>query len=224
MDLETESSALPPEFAALGASLSDGLTTMALDVDPDQRHQMLAYLALLKRWNRAYNLTAVVEPREMVARHLLDSLSLTPWLRGETIVDSGTGAGLPGVPLAIIAPEKRFILIDGNGKKIRFLRQVRRSLELGNIEPIQARLPVRLEDVPQLPVPDLITARALAPLSQLLEWHRDWVDQGASLLAMKSRGVEKELFDLPPAYNVEIIELKVHGEVARRCLAIVTRK
>ncbi|AKS40520.1 16S rRNA (guanine(527)-N(7))-methyltransferase RsmG [Wenzhouxiangella marina] len=217
--MKPETGALPPEFAVLEPALAQGIEAMGLRLTESQRHALLAYLALLARWGRAYNLTAVLEPREMVARHLLDSLSLLPWLRGERVVDSGTGAGLPGVPLAIACPERQFVLIDGNGKKIRFLRQVRRELGLSNIEPIQARL----ENPPDIPPPDCITARALAPLAQLVEWHRDWLDQGATLLAMKSRDVENELSGLTGAYNVDIIDLNVPGEHARRCLAIVTR-
>jgi 16S rRNA (guanine527-N7)-methyltransferase len=215
-----ESNGSMAAFMALDEDLASGLEAMGLRSSEDLRQRLLAYLALLKHWSRAYNLTAIVEPREMVARHLLDSLSLLPWITGQRIVDSGTGAGLPGVPLAIALPDRHFILLDGNGKKIRFLRQVRRALGLDNIEPIQARL----EDLPEMPVPELITARALAPLPRLVEWHRAWIDQGARLLAMKSRGVENELSDLPADYNVELKDLQVPGESGRRCLAIVTKK
>lgn len=218
--MEWEPNALSPEFAQLDDDLASGLEAMGLVSSAAMCHSLLAYLALLKHWSRAFNLTAIVEPREMVARHLLDSLSLLPWITGERIADSGSGAGLPGVPLAIALPDRQFTLIDGNGKKIRFLRQVRRSLGLGNIEPVQARL----ESLPDLPVPDLITARALAPLPRLIEWHRGWLDQGARLLAMKSREVENELSGLSAVYNVELIDLEVPGEHARRCLAIVTKK
>ena len=218
--MERESNALSPEFAQLDDDLASGLEAMGLASSAGMRHRLLAYLALLKHWSRAFNLTAIVEPREMLARHLLDSLSLLPWITGERIADSGTGAGLPGVPLAIALPDRQFTLIDGNGKKIRFLRQVRRSLGLGNIEPVQARL----ESLGQISAPDLITARALAPLPRLIDWHRGWLDQGARLLAMKSREVENELSGLSAVYNVELIDLEVPGEHARRCLAIVTKK
>jgi len=218
--MKVESNALTPEFAALDDELAAGLEAMGQTSSVELRHQLLAYLALLKHWSRAYNLTAIVEPREMVARHLLDSLSLRPWISADRIADSGTGAGLPGVPLAIALPERQFTLIDSNGKKIRFLRQVRRSLGLNNIEPVQARL----EALPDMPVPREITARALAPLPRLIEWHREWLDQGARLLAMKSREVENELSDLSAVYNVELNDLEVPGVLARRCLAIVTKK
>lgn len=213
-------SGLAPEFAELEPELSRGLARLGLDLGLAQRGQLLAYLALMARWNQAYNLTAVDRPDEMVARHLLDSLSILPWLEGERIVDSGTGAGLPGVPLAIACPERHFVLVDGNGKKIRFLRQVRRELKLANIEPVQARL----EDLPVEPVPDTITARALAPLERLVEWHRPWLERGARLLAMKSARAENERSGVPEAYNVDIIDLEVPGSSARRCLAVVTKQ
>ncbi len=217
--MAAECARLPPEIAALDAALADGLERLGLALTVDQRDRLLAYLALLKRWNQAYNLTAVDQPVEMVARHLLDSLAIAPWLSGQRIVDSGTGAGLPGVPLAIAFPERQFVLIDSNGKKIRFLRQVRRELGLDNIEPLQARL----ESLPEIARPDGITARALAPLEKLVQWHQPWIDQGTRLLAMKARLEENERKAVPDAYNVEMFDLEVPGERAKRCLTIVTR-
>ncbi len=200
--------------------LSEGLKVMGLAMSDARREQMLDYLALLARWNRAYNLTAVDQPDQMVARHLLDSLSILPWVVGERIMDSGTGAGLPGVVLAVACPDRHFILVDSNGKKIRFVRQVRRALSLTNIEPMQARL----EELDLDPPPETVTARALAPLGRLIRWHAPWLEQGARLLAMKAELTENELDEVPDAYNVEIVELEVPGIDARRCLAIVTAK
>ncbi len=218
--MATEAARLSPEIAALDAELADGLERLDMVLSADQREQLLAYLDLLKRWNKAYNLTAVDQPAEMVARHLIDSLAIAPWLSGRRIVDSGTGAGLPGVPLAIAFPERHFVLIDSNGKKIRFLRQVRRELGLSNIEPVQARL----ETLPEIERPDTVTARALAPMEKLVLWHKEWIGQGTRLLAMKARLEEKERKQVPDAYNVEIIDLEVPGERARRCLAIVSKQ
>src|SRR5699024_6521313 len=120
--------------------LDAGLAGLGQALDERCRIRLLDYLALLARWNRAYNLTAVDEPLAMVDRHLVDSLSILPWIAGHEIVDAGTGAGLPGVPLAIACPDRHFTLIDSNGKKVRFLRQVRRELGLANIEPVHSRL------------------------------------------------------------------------------------
>ena len=207
-------------FVDQDARLSHGLEALGVSLSPARRGLLLEYLALMVRWNRAYNLTTVDQPAEMVSRHLLDSLSIQPWLVGRQVLDAGTGAGLPGVPLAVACPERQFLLVDSNGKKIRFLRQVRRALKLDNIEPVHGRL----EDLPDDLQPDCITARALAPLERLVVWHRRWLDQGACLLAMKAQLAENERLAVPDAYNVEIIDLEVPGLDARRCLAIITKK
>ncbi len=217
--LETESGTAS-EFRQYDGMLADGLKAMGTALSDARRGQLLGYLALLARWNKAYNLTAVDQPGQMVARHLLDSLSILPWLGGERIMDSGTGAGLPGVVLAVASPERHFILVDSNGKKIRFLRQVRRALSLANIEPVQARL----EELRLDPAPETVTARALAPLGRLIRWHAPWLEHGARLLAMKGELRKNELDEVPDAYNVEIVELEVPGIDTRRCLAIVTAK
>ncbi len=105
------------------ARLDLGLARLGLNPAPDQRERLLAFLRLLERWNQAYNLTAVRDPWEMVPRHLLDSLSVLACLQGEAILDVGTGAGLPGIPLSVLEPERHFHLLDSNGKKVRFVRQ-----------------------------------------------------------------------------------------------------
>lgn len=190
------------------------------DLDERQRERLVAYLAELARWNRAYNLTAVDDPLEMVDRHIIDSLSVRPFLRGRRILDAGTGAGLPGVVLAIAEPARHFILVDGSNKKIRFLRHVRRSLGLENVEPVHARV----ESLELDTSPDEIVARALAPLARLVEWLEPWLDSGARLLAMKARLEETERAEVPGAYNVELRQLESPGQRAVRCLAIVSRR
>ena len=200
--------------------LEAGLSCMGLDVSAADRDKLLDYLSLLRRWNRAYNLTAIDQPDEMVARHLLDSLALVPFLVGRRLLDAGTGPGLPGVPLAIACPDRDFVLIDSNGKKIRFLRQVRRELGLGNIEPVQGRL----ESYRAEPGPDAIIARALAPLERLVGWATYWLDRGVPLLAMKGDLSESERLVVPPPYNVTLDELKVADLPERRCLATVRRQ
>lgn len=204
---------------AIADGLDAGLARLELDLSAARRRQLLDYLALLSRWNRAYNLTAVDEPVEMVDRHLIDSLSILPWVTGNVIVDAGTGAGLPGVPLAIACPDRHFVLVDSNGKKVRFLREVRRRLELDNIEPVASRL----EDLVLERSPDLIVARALAPLPRLVAQVGRYLDSGARLLAMKGRLDPSECAGVPDAYNVERIELDVPGAGAARSLAIIEK-
>lgn len=204
----------------LRARLDAGLAELGLALDEHCRDRLLDYLALLSRWNRAYNLTAHARPPAMVDRHLLDSLSILPWVDGGEIVDAGTGAGLPGVPLAIACPERHFMLVDSNGKKVRFLRQVRRELGLENIEPIQSRL----EAFTPERAPDQVVTRALAPLSRQVRQLGHLLADGAVLLAMKGRLEEDERAAVADAYNVEMIKLNVPGADGARSLAILRKR
>ena len=207
---------LPRE--AMAHRLTTGLESLQQSLTAVQIDAMLDYLAELVRWNKAYNLTAVTDPLEMVDRHLIDSLSIRPFLTGKRILDSGTGAGLPGLVLAIAEPQRHFVLVDSNGKKVRFLRHIQRTRRLDNIEPVHARL----ESLKLEPPPDEIIARALAPLARLVEWHAPWL-AGARLLAMKGRLEESERAAVPDAYNVELHTLEHAGrEGEARSLAIVT--
>lgn len=200
--------------------LVTGLVALGIDPDRTTRMRLLAFLDLLDRWNRAYNLTAVTDPKQMVARHLLDSLSLVPWLSAPGIIDAGSGAGLPGVPLAIACPGRSVMLVDSNGKRIRFLRHVHRKLGLSNIEPVHARI----EQLDPGPAPIDIVARAVAPLPGLVQMTAHGLDRGARLLAMKGRLADSELAAVPDAYNVRVVELEVPGQAAERKLVIVEKK
>lgn len=120
--------------------LSAGMMRLSLEPRPEQVRRLLAYIGLLTRWNRTYNLTAVRDPLEMVSRHLLDSMAVAGFLGGDELLDVGSGAGLPGLPLAILRPLDRFILLDSNGKKTRFIRQAAIELGLDNVEVVQSRI------------------------------------------------------------------------------------
>jgi len=165
--------------------------------------QLLRYLDLLVRWNSAYNLTAVRDPDDMVSRHLLDSLAVLPFVGDGPLLDAGTGAGLPGIPLAILRPQLKVTLLDSAGKKVRFLRQVKRELQLDNIHPVQARL----EDFsPEQPFGAVIS-RAFSDLAAFAVAARHLLGPGSKLLAMKGRYPEAELKDLPDWIGVERIEV-----------------
>jgi len=205
--------------AELARRLRDRLDALGQTLPGAAIERLLDYVSELARWNRAYNLTAVTDPAAMIERHLIDSLSLRPFLRGREIVDAGTGAGLPGLVLAVAEPGRRFVVVDGNGKKIRFLRHVARSLALDNVEPRHARI----EAIALDPAPDEIVTRAFAPLGRQIEHCARWLDAGARLLAMKGRLETAELDAVPGAYNVALEPLTWPGQQATRCLAIVTR-
>ena len=186
---------------------------------PEQVRQLLSYLELLVQWNASYNLTAVRDPLEMVSRHLLDSLSVLPWVRGEHLLDAGTGAGLPGIPLAILQPELSVTLLDSTGKKIRFLRQVKRQLVLENIRPVQARL----ESWQVQKMPNCIISRALSNLTGFVEASRHLAARDTLLLAMKGKYPETELEALPDWTEVHSVEkLQVPGLQEDRHLVIMS--
>ena len=179
--------------------LQRGLAGLSLTLSETQQDKLLHYLALLVKWNRAYNLTAIRAPREMIGKHLLDSLSVVPFISGERLLDVGTGAGLPGIPLAIVYPEKRFELLDSNSKKTRFLTQVSGELGLANVQ-VHHR---RIEAGELEPVYDGILSRAFASLADMTRDCGPLLAGGGELLAMKGQYPEQELSQLPKPYIVK---------------------
>jgi 16S rRNA (guanine527-N7)-methyltransferase len=192
----------------------------ALDLAPALAGPLLAYLALLDRWNRTYNLTAIRDPREMVAKHLLDSLAMHPFAGDGALADLGTGAGLPGIPLAIADPGLQVTLVESNGKKARFLREAVRTLKLPNARVAEAR--IEALDMPGMF--DAITARALATLPLILELGGHLLKPEGRLLAMKGAVPADEIAALPPGWQVaRIAPLQVPGLSAERHLVVVGR-
>jgi len=183
---------------AVQTRLMAGLERMDIALSGDRTDAMVRYLLLLQRWNRAYNLTAVRAPLEMVSKHLLDSLSVLPYLYGDKLLDLGTGPGLPGIPLVIAAPEQTFYLLDSNSKKVRFLRQAVMELGLANVVVIQARMEA------YLPGREFATiiSRAVAPVSDLLDLTAHLPARPVRLLAMQGRrpaGTELQGLELRPS-------------------------
>ncbi|HET6435900.1 MAG TPA: 16S rRNA (guanine(527)-N(7))-methyltransferase RsmG [Xanthomonadaceae bacterium] len=202
----------------LRAELEAGLAALALD--PALATPLLAYLELLQRWNRAYNLTAVRDPREMVVRHLLDSLAMHPFVADGTLADLGTGPGLPGIPLAIAKPGLRVTLVESNGKKARFLREAVRTLGLANAEVAESRI----EALDRPGAFDAITARALATLPQILALGGHLLQADGLLLAMKGARPDDEIAALPPGWRLESVQpLTVPGLAAERHLVTVAK-
>lgn len=182
--------------------LESGIDRLGLGVSPDAVEKLLAFMGLLKEWSGTYNLVAPREREFLLTRHLLDSLSIAPWLQAGSLLDVGTGAGLPGLPLAIIEPDREVSLLDSAGKKIRFIRHVGRTLKLGNIHPLHQRV----EDLSDVGPYANITSRAFASLREFVEAVRPCADQSTRLLAMKGVNPRQELEDLPDWVNVQSVE------------------
>ena len=181
--------------------LQRGCEALGLAPDSAQQESLLDYLALLLKWNSAYNLTAVRDPAQMVTRHLLDSLAVAPHFSGEHVIDVGTGAGLPGVPLAIMFPGTRFALLDSNGKKTRFLFQVKTALRLDNMQMHHARV----ESFRPPELFDAVLSRAFASLADMVAGCRHLLAPAGRFLAMKGAYPEEELAALGPAWQVRAV-------------------
>jgi 16S rRNA (guanine527-N7)-methyltransferase len=209
--------------AAARSELEQGLA--ALGLARAHAAPLLDYVALLLRWNRAYNLTAIRDPREMVSKHLLDSLAMHASVdaiadAGGSLADLGTGAGLPGIPLAIVKPTLQVALVESNGKKARFLREAVRTLALGNVRVLESRI----EAVDDAGAFDAITARALATLPLILELGGHLLKPGGVLLAMKGTVPADELAALPAGWvALDVRPLTVPGLAAERHLVVVGR-
>ena len=198
--------------------LSEGLAQMGLEIPAEQQALLLEYLALVDKWNKVYNLTAVRNPEEMVSRQLFDSLSIAPFIKGPELLDVGCGAGLPGIPLAIVHPELHVTLIDSNGKKTRFVQQVIAELKLPNANVIQGRV----EDLTQDERFDTITSRAFADLDLMIHLTEHLLKPNGQWAAMKSGIDELDESQLPEGKQVAIHELHVPAENAARRLLVIT--
>ena len=166
---------------------------MNLSLSGNQIDQLIAYADLLEKWNRAYNLTAIRDRREIFSRHLIESLSIAPFVTGRRRLDVGTGAGLPGVPLAILEPSVTYILLDSNGKKTRFLTEVKRSLGLSNIEVQTARVEKWEPDE----LLDAVVTRAFADLATTCQRIGHVLAHQGMLFAMKTERANQEMFAIP---------------------------
>lgn len=204
--------------AAMYAQLRAGLAELGLAPSPAAVETLLDYVELLTRWNATYNLTAVREPLAMVTSHLLDSLAVAPLVRGDSLADAGSGAGLPGIPLAVYAPERQVTLIDSNGKKASFLREAARSLRLTNVR-IEAQ---RVEAVRGEYA--TLTARAFASLADMLKLAGHLLAADGILIALKGQLHRDEMLNLPAGFVVaDVKPLRVPGLAAARHAVIIQR-
>lgn len=201
-------------------TLLDGARDLALDLDEAQLAKLVAHLDLLDDWNTRMNLTAIRDRPSQLTKHLLDSLTVQPYLRGERIADVGSGAGFPGIPLAIVEPRRHFTLIESTGKKCRFLEHVRDALGLGNVEVAQSRAESYRPEVRF----DTVIARAVGPVADLVRVAGPLVVGGGRLLAMKGRYPESELAARLNGWKVAAVHpLTVPGLAEERHLVELVR-
>lgn len=204
--------------ADLAATLAQGLTRLGLDLPDAVQAKLLQFVALLAKWNRAYNLTAVREPAAMLPRHLFDSLAVLPHLQGPRVLDVGSGAGLPGIPLALARPDLRFTLLDSNNKKTRFMTQAVAELGLANVSVVQSRV----EDYQAPASFDTVITRAFAAVAEVVAATGRLCAPHGQLLLMKGANPVHELEALPTSYALrETIRLHVPGLDAERHVLVI---
>jgi len=202
----------------LARLLAEGIKALHLDIPAEVQARLLDYVALLARWNRAYNLTAVRKPAQMVVRHLLDSLAVLPYLHGERVLDVGSGAGLPGIPLALASPQRHFTLLDSNGKKARFLVQAVAELRLDNADVVQCRVADFHPDARY----SSIVSRAFSGMAELIDQAAHLLAPDGRFLFMKGVYPQAEVAALPAGWEVAAVHrLAIPGLDAERHLLVV---
>lgn len=205
------------KLEALAPNLIAGLRQLGLPTQDTLIQALLHYLELLYHWNQRINLTAVPSPEAAIAKHLLDSLAIGPHLSGDQLLDVGTGAGLPGIPLALLYPHKKVTLVDSVGKKVHFLKHVARELTLDNVTPIESRVE-KLLPPPNAAYSDILS-RAFSNLDNFLDKTQHLADAKTHFLAMKGQYPSTEITALPTGFTIEnTIQLIIPGLDEQRCL------
>lgn len=200
--------------------LSRLLDEAGISLTDHQKNQLVAYVGLLDKWNKAYNLTSVRDPNEMLVRHILDSIIVAPYLQGSRFIDVGTG-GVARDPLAIVCPESHFTLLDSLGKRVRFLRQVQHELKLDNVTLVQSRVEAFLAEPPF----DGVISRAFASLNDMVSWCHHLPAANGHFYALKGLAQKEEMESLPEGYDiVEVIELHVPRLEGERHLVVIKPK
>lgn len=212
---------LPQELHTI---LTSGLAALSLKLSDTQQQQLVDYVVMIDKWNKAYNLTSVRDPKQMMVKHILDSLAIVPHLSasaGENIIDVGTGPGLPGMPLAIAFPNKSFTLLDSLGKRVRFMTQCVHTLKLTNVTPVQSRVEEHNGENPY----DIVLSRAFASLKDMLHWCEHLVDSDGQFLALKGQFPQEEIDEVSDHFQVSRTEnLTVPNLVGERHLVWLKKK
>lgn len=201
--------------------LSELLAQTSLNLSQQQIEKLVLFVQLIDKWNKAYNLTSVRDPSQMLVKHIVDSVVVAPYLDKTQYIDVGTGPGLPGIPLAIVLPDVQFTLLDSLGKRVRFMRQVAFELGLKNVEPVQSRV----EDYqPQISL-DGVISRAFASIKDMLHWCEHLVDSSGTFLALKGQYPEQELAELPDNFVFKQgVKLQVPELEGDRHLILLSKK
>ncbi|KUI96708.1 16S rRNA (guanine(527)-N(7))-methyltransferase RsmG [Vibrio sp. MEBiC08052] len=209
-------------MGTLAARLAQLIAQTDLTVSEHQMMLLLGYVERLNKWNKAYNLTSVRDPEDMLVKHIMDSIVVSPHLPGNHFIDVGTGPGLPGIPLAIMNPDKRFILLDSLGKRIRFIKQVIYELNIHNVTPVQSRV----EDFQPEDKFDGVLSRAFASMVDMVNWcHHLPKADGGVFLALKGQIPHDEIDMLPEwCFVTDIQSLAVPELEGERHLVILSRK
>ena len=200
------------------AKLVSLLTQANIKISDQQIQQLIDLVNLLNKWNKAYNLTSVRDPQEMLVKHILDSLVVSPYLQGDRFIDVGTGPGLPGLPLAIINPSKQFVLLDSLGKRISFIRNAIRELRLTNVTPVLSRV----EEYQPEDKFDGVLSRAFASLKDMTDWCHHLQKENGYFYALKGIYQEDEINELNKKYTIQkVIELSVPELIGERHLIVL---
>ncbi|MFC2501186.1 MAG: 16S rRNA (guanine(527)-N(7))-methyltransferase RsmG [Haemophilus parainfluenzae] len=203
------------------AKLDSLLAQANIQVSEQQKDQLIELVNLLNKWNKAYNLTSVRDPQEMLVKHILDSLVVSPYLQGDRFIDVGTGPGLPGLPLAIINPDKQFVLLDSLGKRVSFIRNAVLKLKLTNVTPVLSRV----EEYQPEEKFDGVLSRAFASLKDMTEWCHHLLSSDGLFYALKGIYHQEEVQNLNDIFTVEkVVSLDVPTLVGERHLVLLTKK
>lgn len=200
--------------------LSSALEANGYKLSDTVQQQLFVYIQLLQKWNKVFNLTAINDLNEIIYRHILDSLSISSYLQGQRLIDVGSGAGLPGIPLALLFPERSFTLLDSNSKKTRFMTQAVCELGLKNVQVVHERC----ENFHPAECFDTIMTRAFATLKTMLEWTEHFLCPSGIFLAMKGLYPESEIQDIPKKFNLLAVhQLVIQGLDAKRHLVCISK-
>ncbi len=204
----------------LSEKLNVLLNSTALLLTEQQKEQLIQLVLLLNKWNKAYNLTSVRDPMDMLVKHILDSIVVSPYLQGQRFIDVGTGPGLPGLPLAIINPDKQFFLLDSLGKRISFIRNAVRELGLTNVEPVLSRV----EEFKPDHQFDGVLSRAFASLKDMTEWCQHLPTDQGLFYALKGQYHIDEISELSAQFSVEkVIGLAIPELIGERHLILLKK-